>query len=347
MAKPPIDLRSDTQTRPTAAMREAMAKAAVGDEQYGEDPTVNRLCEMAAELLGKEAAVFLPSGTMCNLAAISVHCRPGDEIIADKTAHILNTEGAGAAVTVGAFIRPLDGPRGVFTADQVDSAVRPATQSAPRTRMVSMEQTSNGGGGTVWPLAAVAGVAEAARRHGLIVHMDGARLLNATVASGVAAAEYAAPADTVWIDLSKGLGCPVGGVLAGTRDFIAAAWVWKRRLGGAMRQAGIVAAAGIYALEHHVERLAEDHGNARVLAARLADLPGIGLDPNEVETNLVFFTVEESGLSAGEIVERLAERGVLMGATGLKRIRAVTHLDVAEADVEAAADALAQVVAAA
>ena len=344
MAENLINLYSDTQTRPTPAMRRAIAEAPVGDEQKGEDPSVNRLCAMTAELVGKEDAVFLPSGTMCNEIAILVHCRKGDEIIADKTAHIINSEAGGPAALAGALIRPLDGIRGVYTADQAEAAVRANSRYTPTTSMIAVEQTSNFGGGTVWPLETIRAIAEVARRHELALHMDGARLMNACVASGVAAADYAAPFDSLWIDLSKGLGCPVGGVLAGSADFIAQAWRWKQRIGGAMRQAGIVAAAGVYALENNVERLAEDHANARLLADRLAEVPGIAIDPATVETNIVFFDVAGTGLTAARLAERLADHGVRVGAMGEGLIRAVTHLDVTTEQVAEAAAAVKAVV---
>ncbi len=338
-----INLISDTQTRPTAPMRRAMAEAAVGDEQRGDDPSTNRLCEMVAQLLGKETAVFLPSGTMCNQVAVLVHCRSGEEIIADETAHIITSEGAGAAALAGAWVRPLKGRNGIFTAEQVRAAIRPRNRNAPRTRMVAVEQTSNRGGGSVWPLAAIEDVANVAREHGLALHMDGARLLNAVVASGVPARQFAAPFDSVWLDLSKGLGCPVGGVLAASAEFIDEAWRWKHRLGGAMRQSGVLAAAGIYALEHHVERLAEDHANAKLFAERIAALPGIKLQPPTVETNLVFFDVSGAGLTAAQVVTGLLRRGIRIGAEGEHHLRVVTHLDVDREGVEQAAAALAAV----
>lgn len=347
MAENLINLYSDTQTRPTPAMRQVMAEAPVGDEQKGEDPSVNRLCAMTAELVGKEDAVFLPSGTMCNEVAILVHCRMGDEIIADKTAHIINSEAGGPAALAGALIRPLDGMRGVYTADQAEAAVRANSRYTPTTSMIAVEQTSNFGGGTVWPLETIRAIAEVARRHELALHMDGARLMNACVASGVAAADYAAPFDSLWIDLSKGLGCPIGGVLAGSGDFIARAWRWKQRLGGAMRQAGIIAAAGVYALENNVERLAEDHANARLFADRLADVPGIAVEPDAVETNIVFFDVGGTGLTADQVAERLADHGVRIGPMGEDLMRAVTHLDVTTEQVAKAAAAVRAVVEAA
>ncbi len=337
-----IDLYSDTQTRPTPQMRAAMAAAPVGDEQRGEDPSVNRLCRSVADMLGKEAAVFLPSGTMCNQIALLVHCRPGDEIIAETSAHIINAEAGGPAALAGVMVRALDGERGVFRPEQAEDAVRDGRRHSPRTRLIAIEQTANAGGGAVWPLQTTLAVAEVAKRHGLVAHMDGARLLNAVVASGVAARDYAHAFDSLWIDLSKGLGCPVGAVLAGDAEFIGRAWPWKQRLGGAMRQAGVIAAAGIYALEHHVERLAEDHDNARLLARRLAELPA--LEVEEVETNMVFFDVRRSGMTAAEVSERLLARGVRIGENARHRMRAVTHLDVTREQVEQAAQVLTEVV---
>ncbi len=324
---PEVDLFSDTVTRPTPAMRRAMCDAEVGDEQLREDPTVNRLQEMVAELLGKDAALFLPSGTMCNQVAFAVHCRAGDEILLHETAHPLLYEAGGPAAMVGAVLRPLTGPRGRFTADQVRAAVRPPVHYMPRTRAVSVEQTANIVGGACWPLAEIGAVCGAARELGLASHMDGARLLNAVVATGTPARAFAAPFDSVWIDLTKGLGAPLGAVLAGSRDFIEAAWVYKQRFGGALRQAGIVAAAGIYALEHHIERLAEDHAQARRLAEGLAGLRGIELDPGRVETNIVIFEV--AGLGAEELADRaLRAHGVRFTVIGPTTLRAVFHLDV-------------------
>ncbi|MBT4703217.1 MAG: threonine aldolase family protein [Rhodospirillaceae bacterium] len=338
-----IDLHSDTQTRPSAEMRDIMANADVGDEQMGEDPSVNQLQEMVAELLGKEAALFLPSGTMCNLIALSVHCRSGDEIMSDRTAHILNVEGAGAAVIGGSFIRPLDGENGIFSADQVRASMRSGSRYGPVSRVVSIEQTSNGGGGTVWPLATIKEVAATAGELDLIMHMDGARLLNAAVSSGVSAKDFSDPFESVWIDLSKGLGCPIGGVLAGSADFIKQSWRWKQRLGGAMRQAGIAAAAGIYALENNVERMAEDHDNARLLAERLANLGRLDINLETVQSNLVFFDVKNTGMSGADMEAKLAKHGVRISNVRGTRMRAVTHLDVSRDQVEEAADAVRKV----
>jgi threonine aldolase len=330
-----IDLRSDTKTRPREGMRRAMATAEVGDEQSGEDPTVNALCERVAALLGKEAAVFLPSGTMCNAIAVAVHCRAGDEIVAADISHVFNTEAAGAAALAGAQIRPVACYRGRFTAADVAGAIQGSKRNAPRTRLVAVEQTVNRGGGAIWDRAAIEEIGALARAEGLAVHMDGARLLNAVVASGVSAAAYAAPCDSVWLDLSKGLGCPVGAVLAGSRAFVEEAWRWKHRLGGAMRQAGIVAAAGLWALDNNVARLAQDHDNAKLLADQLRETPGLILDPAEPETNIVF--LEVAGVAAADLAARLRAQGIGIGVESAFRLRALTHLDVDAVAVATAA----------
>src|SRR5262247_4552666 len=328
-----VDFYSDTVTRPTADMRRFMCEAEVGDEQKMEDPTVNLLCEMVAELLGKEAAVFLPTGTMCNEIALRVHARPGEEVIAHATAHPIHFETGGPGALAGVNMRSVDGPRGQFDAAAVEAAVRQPSRYAPRSRLVWVEQTSNMGGGSVGPLERIEAVTAAARRHGLATHMDGARLMNAVVASGISARDYAATFDSAWIDFTKGLGAPVGAALAGSRAFIDEAWRCKQQMGGAMRQAGIIAAGGVYALRHHVKRLAEDHANARRLAEGLAALPGVQLDPATVETNLVFFDLT-GPLDANTVVERLLASGIRMGAMSARTIRAVTHLDVSAAQVE-------------
>jgi len=324
-----VDFYSDTVTRPTPAMRRAMAEAEVGDEQQREDPTVNLLQDMVAELLGKEAALFLPSGTMCNQVAFAVHCRPGDEILLQEQAHPLLFEVGGPAAMVGAVLRPLVGPRGLFTADQVRQAVRPPAYYMPRTRAVSIEQTSNVIGGICWPIEQIEAVCSAAHDAGLVAHMDGARMMNAVVASRTPANRFAAAFDSIWLDLSKGLGAPVGAVLAGSREFIEEAWRYKQRFGGAMRQAGIIAAAGVYALKHHVDRLAQDHERARQLAQELAGIPGIQLDPGAVETNIVIFDVHQAGLTGDEFNARtMRSHGVRFSVLGPHTVRAVTHLDI-------------------
>ncbi|WP_315706046.1 MULTISPECIES: threonine aldolase family protein [unclassified Bradyrhizobium] len=326
-----INLLSDTQTRPTAAMREAMARAEVGDEQIGDDPTVNLLCERVASLLGKEAAVFMPSGTMCNVAATLVHCRPGDEILAHETAHIISREGGAHAALGGFQIMPLKGDNGQFTPDTLRAALHPRSRYQPPQTVVSVEQTANIGGGTIWTKAALDEIAAIAKANGMATHMDGARLLNATVATGIAPAEMAAGWDSAWIDFSKGLGAPIGGVLAGSAAFIDEVWRWKQRLGGAMRQAGVCAAACLYALDHHVERLADDHANARALARGLSQIEGVTVQ--EPETNLVFFTPDGAGVSGAKMVGELRKRGVLLAMMD-GRIRACTHLDVTSAMIE-------------
>ena len=337
-----IDLYSDTVTQPTQAMREFMSSAAVGDEQQKEDPTVNQLVEMVARLLGKEDAIFLPSGTMCNQIAFRVHCRPGDEIIMDDTAHTRHYETGGPAALSGVSIYPLPGHRGIFSADLVEAAIRPSTHHFPRSRVVLIEQTSNLGGGTIWPLETIQEVCALAKTHALAPHMDGARLLNAVVATGISAREYAAPFESVWIDFSKGLGAPVGAALAGSKAFIQKAWRWKHQFGGAMRQAGIIGAGAIYALKHHVERLAEDHANAKILAHGLSGLQGIKVEP--VETNMVFLDISELGITANQFNDKLMARGVRISTLGTTRIRAVTHLDVSRTQVEEALDAVRDVV---
>ena len=320
-------------------MRRAMCEAEVGDEQLREDPTVNRLQEAVAALLGKEAALFLPSGTMCNQVAFAVHCRAGDEILLHELAHPLLYEAGGPAATVGAVMRPLPGPRGMFTAEQVRHAIRPPVHFMPRSRVVSIEQTANIVGGVCWPLERIEEVCAAARGAGLACHMDGARLLNAVVASGTPARRLAAPFDSVWIDLTKGLGAPVGAVLAGSAEFIECAWVYKQRYGGAMRQAGIVAAAGLYALEHHVDRLAEDHQRARHLARGLAEIRGISVDPDRVDTNIVIFDVSGTGRTGDEFGDRALAHGVRFSVIDPVTVRAVLHLDVPPDGVERALDA--------
>jgi threonine aldolase len=331
-----IDLYSDTMTKPTSAMRQCMAEAEVGDEQKGEDPSVNRLQDMVAELLGKEAAVYLPSGTMCNEISFAVWGRTGDEMILHREAHPVHFEGGGAAYLARLMLYPLDGPRGLFTAEQVEEAIRPDSPHYPRSRIVEIENTHNLGGGSIWPIAQLQAVCAVARRHGLMTHLDGARLLNAVVATGIPASAYAEPFDSAWIDLSKGLGCPVGAVLAGSRAFIQEARRLKHLFGGAMRQAGIIAAAGVYALEHHVARLAEDHAHATLLAQALAELPAVSLNPTEVETNIIIFDIAASGRSATEMGECLEKAGVRVSVMGRTKLRAVTHLDVCRQDVERA-----------
>jgi threonine aldolase len=331
-----VNLYSDTQTRPTQAMRAAIAAAEVGDEQLRQDPTTTALEQRVAALLGHEAAVFLPSGTMCNEIAIRLHIRPGGEqLFLGRDTHPLIAEAGGPAQLSGAVITEVEGEAGMFTPDALDAAVRgsgPGGRYSARPRLVCVEQTTNMGGGRVWPLAHVQGVLAVAREHGLATHLDGARLMNAAVASGVDAATWAGAFDSAWLDFTKGLGAPIGACLAGPAAFIEEAWRWKQMLGGAMRQSGIVAAAGLYALDHHVEGLADDHARARRLAEGLAALPGVELDPATVETNIVIFTVPD----AQAFCATLAAEDVAMSQFGPRRVRAVTHLDVDDDGIDRA-----------
>jgi threonine aldolase len=334
-----VNLHSDTQTRPSEGMRQAIASAEVADEQRGLDPTVNALQERVAELLGHEAALFLPSGTMCNQIAIRLHTRPGDEVILERFAHPIIAESGGPAAHSGVMMSPIDGDGGMFTAAQLERMVRPHDRYQPRSRLVCVEQTTNYGGGRVWPLRQIREVLAAAGPHKLLSHLDGARLMNAVVASGVPAADYASGFTTAWVDFTKGLGAPVGACMAGSEELIEEAWRFKQMMGGALRQAGIVAAAGLYALDHNVERLAEDHENARVLAEGIAELRGASIDPHKVETNIVIFEVDDP---AGVVAALLAE-GVEMTQMGPGRIRAVTHMDVDRVGIGRALEALRKV----
>jgi threonine aldolase len=339
-----VNLYSDTQTQPTSAMRAAIAAAEVGDEQRGEDPTTRALEERVAALLGHEAAVFLPSGTMCNEIAIRLHIRPGGEqMFIGRATHPLIAEAGGPAQLSGAVITEVDGESGMFTAPDLHEAIHgggPGGRYGPRPRLVCVEQTTNMGGGRVWPLEQVQSVLDLARSEGLATHLDGARLMNAVVASGVDAAAWAGGFDSAWLDFTKGLGAPVGACLAGSAAFIEEAWRWKQMIGGAMRQSGIVAAAGLYALDHHVERLADDHARARRLAEGLAALPVVELDPATVQTNIVIFAVPD----AAAFTTALAAQDVVMSHFGATHVRAVTHLDVDDAGIDRALAVAAQVV---
>ena len=336
-----IDLRSDTLTQPSAGMRQAMAEAVVGDEQKREDPTVIALEERAAELLGQEEAVYLPTATMANQIALRVLTEPGDEVVAEGMAHVFRYELGGPAVHSGLAMKSLVTENGIFTAEQVRDAVSPPgdLHTAP-TRVVCVENTHHGGGGRVWPIDHLRAVVKEARRNALNVHLDGARLMNAAVASGTSAAEYGREFDTVTLCLSKGLGCPLGALVAGSRERMAKARRMKHLFGGAMRQAGIVAAAGGYALEHNVARLAEDHANARRLGEALADA-GLPVELEQVETNFVLVDVGRLGLGGDEAIARLRGEGVLLSFAAKKDVlRAVTHLDVSAEDIEGAAEAI-------
>lgn len=320
-----IDLRSDTVTRPTSAMRQAMAAAEVGDDVLGDDPTVVALERRTAELLGKEAACYMPSGTMTNQVALRVHTEPGDEVLLEASAHVYLFEAGGPAALSGVMCRLIPGQRGVFTAADVRAALRPSNVHFPPSKLVCVENTHNVGGGSIWPVETVAEVEAAAREAGLRMHLDGARLWNAAAATGIPEREYASHFDSVSVCFSKGLGAPVGSALAGTRAFIERARRFRKQFGGGMRQAGVIAAGALYALEHHRSRLVEDHANAKLLAEGIAAMPGVSIDAATVQTNIVFFEV--TAMPAAELADRLSRAGVLMLARGT-RIRAVTHLDV-------------------
>jgi threonine aldolase len=312
----------------------AIAEATAADERpdrYGAGERIERFEQRVAELLGKEAAVFMPSGTMCNVAATLVHCRPGDEILAHASAHIIAREGGAHAALGGFQITPLPGDDGQFTPETFRAALHPRSRYQPPQTVVSVEQTANIGGGTIWNKTALDEVVAIAKANGIVTHMDGARLLNACVATGISASDMAAGWDSAWIDFSKGLGAPIGGVIAGSRTFIDEVWRWKQRLGGSMRQAGICAAACVYALDHHVDRLADDHANARALARGLSQISG--MEVQQPETNLVFFKPDGAGVTGDRMVEALRKRGVLLAMMD-GRIRACTHLDVSAAMIE-------------
>jgi threonine aldolase len=339
----PIDFRSDTVTKPTPAMRRAMAEAEVGDDVYGEDPTVQKLEERIAERLGLEAALYVPSGTQANQIAMGLHCRQGDEVIAEAGSHIFQYEGGAVSALWGVQPGPLAGERGLLSAAQVVEAVRVDNIHAPRSRLLSLENTHNRGGGTVWPLERFRAVVEAGRKAGLAVHLDGARLFNAAVAAGVPASAWASLTDTTAVCFSKGLGAPVGSALVGSAAHIREARRLRKRLGGGMRQVGILAAGALHALEHHVERLAEDHAHARRLAAGLAEMPGVKAPPAPVETNIVLVDFVQP---ASEVVARLAAQRVLVNATGPHSVRLVTHLDVSASDIDEALARIRQVLSA-
>lgn len=338
MPDPVIDLRSDTVTRPTPGMRAAMAAAEVGDDVFHEDPCVNRLEDRVAAILGKEAALFVPSGTMSNQACVRAHTQPGDELLCDTNCHIYNFEAGGPAVLSGVTCRTIDGDFGVLDVGQFEDKVRPINEHLVRTRLVCLENTHNRGGGRIYPLEKIRAIRSWAQRHGLAMHLDGARLWNAVVATGTPAHEWASLFDSVSVCFSKGLGAPVGSALAGSREFVARARFVRKLLGGGMRQAGVLAAAALYALDHHVERLAEDHKNAQVLARAIATTPGLRLVPPTVETNLVWLHLDPGLGTAKEMAAALRERGVLIHAAGPQVVRVCTHLDVTSAQVERAAE---------
>jgi threonine aldolase len=335
-----VDLRSDTATRPTPAMRAVMAAADVGDDVLGEDPMMNRLQDRIAEILGKEAALFVPSGTMSNQIGVRLHCQPGDEIILEESAHIYGYEQGGVAQLSGCATRTVRGDHGLFGVEDIENLVRPDNCHYARSRLLCLENTSNRGGGRVWPIEQVAELCDWAHGQGLATHLDGARLFNAVVASGIPAQEWCRHFDTVSVCFSKGLGAPVGSAICGPRKLIDKAVRVRKVFGGGMRQAGIIAAGALYALEHNVERLAEDHTNAKVFADGICDVDGITLDPPRIETNIVYFLVDPKLGTAMDFAARLRKHGLLVGALGKQQIRAVTHLDVNRDDCDFGAAAL-------
>lgn len=335
-----FDFRSDTVTRPTAAMRAAMVEAPLGDDVFGDDPTVQRLQERVAQLLGKEAAIFVPSGTMSNLIAVRIHCRPGEEFLCEEGCHIYRFEQGGYAQLNGVAARPIAGVHGVLERWQLEGQIYPEDPHRVRTRAVCLENTHNLGGGIVQPYATVVDICQWAHAHGLSTHLDGARLWNAVVASGIDAARWAEPFDTVNVCFSKGLGAPVGSALAGPRNWIAHAVRHRKLLGGGMRQAGVLAAAALLALDHHVDRLAEDHANAKRLAEGIRRLQPLRLDPEVVETNLVYFRLDPAWGTTAELLTSLRQQGLWAGVVGPGKIRMVTHLDVNREAVERALEIL-------
>ena len=338
-----IDLRSDTVTRPTQAMRQAMATAKVGDDVMGDDPTVKALERRTAEILSKPAAVYMPSGTMSNEIAIRSHTEPGDEIILEATAHLYFFEAGAPAALSGVTCRLIEGRCGIFSAEQVQAALRPRNIHFPVTKLLCVENTHNSGGGTVWPMETLVQVTRTARQAGLKTHLDGARLWNAAVASGYSEAECAQHFDSISVCFSKGLGAPVGSALVGSEEFIQRARRFRKMFGGGMRQSGIIAAGALYALQNHRQRLAEDHSNAKRLAKRLAHLPGIQIDPAAVETNIVFFRL--TSMTAAELTAKLKERNVLLSPFGSHVIRAVTHLEIASEQIDAALEVFGEILA--
>lgn len=341
-----IDLRSDTVTKPTPAMREAMARAEVGDDIYGEDPTVNRLQEVGAALVGKRAALFVPSGTLGNQLCLRAHAEPGREVIVEGQCHIIRYEQGAAAALAGVQLHWVGGRQGLMTAEQVEAAIRPIDPYSIQTALICIENTHNAGGGTIYPLATIQAIRAVANAHRVPMHLDGARLFNAVVASGVSAAAYAHYFETVTFCLSKGLGAPAGSLIA-TDDptILERLRRFRRMYGGAMRQSGILAAAGLYALEHHIPRLANDHAHATRLAARLHQIASVAINPAAVETNILFFDVHHPRLTASAFVTALRQEGVLLNAVNAKTCRAVTHLDVSTDAIDQAADAIARILA--
>lgn len=340
-----IDLSSDTCTRPSKAMRDAMAHADVGDESKRRDPTVERLCERVADLLGQEAALFLPSGTMCNNIAAMIHCPPGSEVVAAGASHVETSESGALSVFAGARLRTVETDDGWFEPSDVRHMMRESNGSrAPRISAIFAEQTHNRTGGCVWPEERLAAIGTFAKDHNIALHIDGARIMNAAVAHQCKASDFGKQANSVWMSFTKGLGCPVGSVLAGSRDFIEAAWEWKFRFGGGMRQAGILAAACLYAIENNIERLSGDHDNAAHFASRIANIDGLKLTRPRFETNMVFFELTGAGQDTQSLAKLLECDGIRIGIESPKLFRVVTHMDVTAKDMETATDAIARLV---
>lgn len=338
-----IDLRSDTVTKPSPEMRRAMAEAVVGDDVFGDDPTVKRLESMVAEMMGKEAGLFVPSGTMANQVSLYTASDRGDEVLCGTDCHIVNYEVAAPAVLSGLLVHPLPDDKGILSAETIEKNIRPLNIHNPRTAIVALENTHNRAGGTIYPIEIIADIEAVARRHGLWMHLDGARLWNAHVATGIALDAYALHFDSVSVCLSKGLGAPVGSIILGTKEFIQRARRTRKLFGGGMRQVGILAAAGIYAVEHNIGRLAEDHANARFLAEQFAVLPGLSVDLETVQTNIVIVTIDPNVISVAEFTSQLAARGVLCIPFGADRVRFVPNLDTSAEDCRQAAAAVAEI----
>jgi threonine aldolase len=335
-----IDLRSDTVTKPSAAMKQAMFKAPLGDDVFGDDPTVNKLQAETAKLLGKEAGLFVPTGTMGNQVALKTLTQPGDEVILDHESHIFRYEVAGAAVMSGLQFHTMTGPGGIMTAEQVKGAIRPVDIHQPQTALVCLENTHNRAGGVVYPIDEIKKISALCKRRKIKMHLDGARLWNASVASGTSLKEYSKFFDSVMVCFSKGLGCPAGSVLAGNKEFIEKARRNRKMMGGGMRQAGILAGAGLYALKHNLKRMAEDHERAQTLAQTISQISKIKIDLASAQTNIVVFDIKQTGLRSEQAMEKLAQKGLWLVSFGPTRLRAVTHLDVNDGDIKRAGEIL-------
>lgn len=338
-----VDLRSDTLTQPSAEMREAICNAQVGDDVFGEDPSINRLQEMMAGITGKEAALFVASGTMGNQICIKTHTQPGNEIIVEKNSHLFNYECGAPGLLSHVQVLPINGQRGSFTVEQVKASIRPQNVHHPQTALICIENTHNRSGGTIFPFPEIEKISGFAKENKIKLHLDGARLWNASVATGIPINKYCDLVDSASLCFSKGLGAPIGSIIVGSHEFIERARYYRKAFGGGMRQAGILAAAAIYAIENHIQRLAEDHKRARVLGDFISTLPGIDFDSESLQTNIVIFDVKDSGLSGEEVVDRLAEKGVKMLTFAGTKMRAVIHLHISDQDIHNTITALKEV----